>query len=113
MILREAKLTNYKSAEFYVDRVYGPDDNIETVFNDLVKPLADLAWNGGIGTFFAYGQTGSGKTFIVSAIEKLLANEFLSKRSEKNIHVSIVELGSTLNSAYGETKQARFFKFVN
>jgi kinesin family member 2/24 len=106
-------LTKYKSAEFYVDHVYGPEDNNERLFSDLVKPLADLAWNGGIGTFFAYGQTGSGKTFTVSAVEKLLANEFLSKKSKKNIHVSIVELGSTLNSAYGEKDTPMFFYILN
>jgi kinesin family protein 2/24 len=72
------------------------------LYDDLVKPLTELAWNGGIGTFFAYGQTGSGKTHTVSALEKIVAQELLGKRSNKNVHVSIIELGASLNSAFGK-----------
>jgi kinesin family member 2/24 len=72
------------------------------LYDDLVKPLTELAWNGGIGTFFAYGQTGSGKTHTVSALEKIVAQELLGKRLDKNVHVSIIELGASLNSAFGK-----------
>jgi kinesin family protein 2/24 len=69
--------------------------------------LTQLAWNGGIGTFFAYGQTGSGKTFTVSALEELVAHELFGdqgwdKNNYKIVHVSIIELGATLNAAYGK-----------
>lgn len=95
-------LMNAQSAEFYVDRVFGPDAESADVYQALVKPLADLAWNGGIGTFFAYGQTGSGKTFTVSALEKIVAHEYFKEFTHKNIHASFIELGATLNAAYGE-----------
>lgn len=72
------------------------------MYDSLVKPLAELAWNGGIGTFFAYGQTGSGKTYTVSALEKIFAHEYFKELTHKNIHVSFIELGATLNAAFGE-----------
>jgi len=86
-----------------VDKVYGPQANSQTIYDDLVKPLTNLAFNGGIGTFFAYGQTGSGKTYTVSALEELVAHDlFKYKLRDRTIHVSIIELGATLNSAFGQ-----------
>jgi kinesin family protein 2/24 len=71
----------------------------------LVKPLVDHAYAGGIGTFFAYGQTGSGKTFTVSALENLVARDLLmgKKGINKQVFVSIFELGGALNVAHGSS----------
>jgi kinesin family protein 2/24 len=65
----------------------------------------DHAYAGGIGTFFAYGQTGSGKTFTVSALESLVARDLLmgKKGINKQVFVSIFELGGALNAAHGSS----------
>jgi len=82
-----------------LDKVYGPDEVTESIYDGLVAPLMPLAWGGGIGTLFAYGQTGSGKTFTVSGIEKIVARELMSGNleGERRICVSMVELAGSLS----------------
>lgn len=82
-----------------MDRVYGPNIGTQSIYDDLVAPLLNLAWGGGIGTLFAYGQTGSGKTFTVSGIEKIVARELLSGSLEgrRTISVSMIELEGNLS----------------
>jgi kinesin family protein 2/24 len=83
--------------------VYGPDEDTQALYDELVKPLVEHAYAGGVGTFFAYGQTGSGKTFTVGALENLVAKDLLMGRNgiQKQVFVSIFELGGALNVAYG------------
>jgi kinesin family member 2/24 len=98
----ETKLIRLESYEYYVDRVYHKGNTTEEIYETLVKPLVNLAKNGGIGTVFAYGQTGAGKTYTINALENLVAADLLSSfPHDHNIFVSIFELGGTLNSAFG------------
>ncbi|KAK7219976.1 hypothetical protein V2G26_007979 [Clonostachys chloroleuca] len=94
-------LAELRSADFRVDRAYGPDSTTEEVYTDIVKPLVPWApQNGGIGTLFAYGQTGSGKTYTVSRLEKLVADELLGgeHNEERTITMAMIELAG--NAAY-------------
>jgi kinesin family protein 2/24 len=88
-----------KSSSYRLDKVYGPQDVTDAIYDGLVAPLLPLAWGGGIGTLFAYGQTGSGKTFTVSGIEKIVARELMSGKfeGERTICVSMVELAGSLS----------------
>lgn len=83
--------------------MYGPKASTEHIYDELAAPLVDLALSGGTGTLFAYGQTGSGKTFTVSGLEKIVAENLFKYQlvEERNIIVSIFELGNTLNSGFG------------
>lgn len=56
---------NDPSELFTFDAVGGPDTEQETVFSQVVRPIADNCLLGYNGTVFAYGQTGSGKTFTM------------------------------------------------
>ncbi|VUC28483.1 unnamed protein product [Clonostachys rosea] len=94
-------LAELRSADFRVDRAYGPDSTTEEIYADIVKPLVPWAQNGGIGTLFAYGQTGSGKTYTVSRLEKLVADELLGgeHNEKRTITMAMIELAG--NAAYG------------
>jgi kinesin family protein 2/24 len=91
-----------QSADFRVDRAYGPDSTTEEIYTDIVKPLVPWARSGGIGTLFAYGQTGSGKTYTVSRLEKLVADELLGGEhsEQRTITMAMIELAG--NAAYGK-----------
>ncbi|OAF58218.1 hypothetical protein VC83_06584 [Pseudogymnoascus destructans] len=82
------------SSSFRLDKVYGPDQMSEDVYQDLVAPLVPWAWGGGISTLFAYGQTGSGKTHSVSELEKLAAAELMNGKLEggRDIYICAFEL---------------------
>ena len=50
---------------FSYDRVFGPEINTETIFNEQIRDLVHNALDGINQTVFAYGQTSSGKTFTM------------------------------------------------
>ena len=57
---------NTRTKEMYTfDRVFGPEVNTATIFNEQVKALVHNALDGINQTVFAYGQTSSGKTFTM------------------------------------------------
>ncbi|KAF2675066.1 P-loop containing nucleoside triphosphate hydrolase protein [Microthyrium microscopicum] len=93
-----------RSSAFFLDRIYGPTESTETLYEDLTAPLVTHALKGGIATLFAYGQTGSGKTHTISALQHLLAHQLCGQRDKdggyRNVHIAIFELGTTLNAAY-------------
>ncbi|KFX98251.1 hypothetical protein V490_02401 [Pseudogymnoascus sp. VKM F-3557] len=82
------------SSSFRLDKVYGPNQTSEDVYDDLVAPLVPWAWGGGISTLFAYGQTGSGKTHSVSELEKLAAAELMNGKLEgsRDVYICAFEL---------------------
>ncbi|KAF5025969.1 hypothetical protein F66182_1937 [Fusarium sp. NRRL 66182] len=88
------------SSNYRVDRVFGPEDTTEEVYQELVEPLVPWAWGGGVSTLFAYGQTGSGKTHTVSGIERLIADTLFSDdvQGSRSIYISAIELAG--NSAF-------------
>ncbi|KAJ5670612.1 P-loop containing nucleoside triphosphate hydrolase protein [Penicillium maclennaniae] len=88
------------SSSFHVGKVYGPDQNTELIYEDLVLPLLPWVWEGHVGTLFAYGQTGSGKTYSVSGIERLIAGALFdgTLEGQRKLYVSIFELAG--NSAF-------------
>ncbi|KAL3922853.1 MAG: hypothetical protein SGILL_001981 [Bacillariaceae sp.] len=52
---------------FSFDRVWGPDQNQQSIFQD-VEPIALSVVDGFNACIFAYGQTGSGKTFTMEGV---------------------------------------------
>lgn len=95
--------------------MYGPNISTEQIYNQLAAPLVEFALGGGTSTLFAYGQTGSGKTFTVSGLEKIVAVNLLHEETvkERNVFVSIFELGNTLNSGYGRSDNGYSFSKFN
>jgi kinesin family protein 2/24 len=83
--------------------VYGPEEQTDTLYHDLVGPLVPFAWNGGVGTLFAYGQTGSGKTHTVGELERLVATSLMggSLEGTRSVHVCAFELAG--NTAFGKS----------
>jgi chromosome segregation ATPase len=59
---------NNKWKSFHFDRVWGPDQTQQSIFQD-VEPLALSVVDGYNACIFAYGQTGSGKTFTMEGSE--------------------------------------------
>ncbi|XP_050238564.1 kinesin-like protein NACK1 [Mercurialis annua] len=53
---------------FTFDKVFGPNSQTESVYEDGVKNVALSALNGINATIFAYGQTSSGKTYTMRGI---------------------------------------------
>uniref|UniRef100_A0A7S3EEJ2 Kinesin-like protein n=1 Tax=Rhodosorus marinus TaxID=101924 RepID=A0A7S3EEJ2_9RHOD len=90
-----------KSYEF--DRVYGPEDSQETVYEDI-SPLVTSVLDGYDVCIFAYGQTGSGKTYTMNgekgqmginhrALEELFQiSRETSDRFETSISISMLEI---------------------
>ena len=58
-----------KWKSFAFDRVWGPDQSQQRVFQD-VEPLALSVVDGYNACIFAYGQTGSGKTFTMEGLSE-------------------------------------------
>lgn len=52
--------------KFAFDRLFGPQDDNETIFRDVVKAGVDNFLRGVNATVMAYGQTSSGKTFTMT-----------------------------------------------
>eukprot|EP00429_Kryptoperidinium_foliaceum_P008054 CAMPEP_0176025274 /NCGR_PEP_ID=MMETSP0120_2-20121206/12362_1 /TAXON_ID=160619 /ORGANISM="Kryptoperidinium foliaceum, Strain CCMP 1326" /LENGTH=1344 /DNA_ID=CAMNT_0017358457 /DNA_START=129 /DNA_END=4163 /DNA_ORIENTATION=+ len=63
----DSRTNQWKSFAF--DRVWGPDQSQQSVFQD-VEPIALSVVDGFNACIFAYGQTGSGKTFTMEGVEK-------------------------------------------
>lgn len=63
----DARTNKWKSFAF--DRVWGPDQSQQSVFQD-VEPLALSVVDGFNACIFAYGQTGSGKTFTMEGTQE-------------------------------------------
>lgn len=61
----DSRTNKWKS--FVFDRVWGPDQPQQTVFQD-VEPLALSVVDGFNACIFAYGQTGSGKTYTMEGV---------------------------------------------
>ncbi|KAL3922812.1 MAG: hypothetical protein SGILL_002000 [Bacillariaceae sp.] len=59
------RTNQWKSFSF--DRVWGPDQNQQSIFQD-VEPIALSVVDGFNACIFAYGQTGSGKTFTMEGV---------------------------------------------
>ncbi|KAK3241185.1 hypothetical protein CYMTET_49022 [Cymbomonas tetramitiformis] len=53
------------------DRVFSPDTNSRTVYNDAAERIVISGMQGINGTIFAYGQTSSGKTHTMKSIVSL------------------------------------------
>ena len=65
--MRSSKFSSSKRKqhEFLFDRVFGPNDGTNVVYNDLYKNIVMGTCEGYNGTIFAYGQTASGKTYTM------------------------------------------------
>jgi DNA repair exonuclease SbcCD ATPase subunit len=61
----DSRTNKWKSFAF--DRVWGPDQSQQSVFQD-VEPVALSVVDGYNACIFAYGQTGSGKTFTMEGV---------------------------------------------
>jgi len=63
----DSRTNKWKSFAF--DRVWGPDQSQQSVFQD-VEPLALSVVDGFNACIFAYGQTGSGKTYTMEGTQE-------------------------------------------
>lgn len=100
----------FQSTTFALDKVYGPSERSEEMYEDLVKPLVPWAWSGGISTLFAYGQTGSGKTYSISQLEELVAEDLMdgSLEGSRDVYVCVFELIGHNAFGYGPCHIKRF-----
>ena len=70
IIVKELKnkvdLTKYiEEHKFTFDRTYGDNSSNQLIYNEMLKPVIEAAFNKTKITCFAYGQTGSGKTYTM------------------------------------------------
>ena len=70
IIVKELKnkvdLTKYiEEHKFTFDRAYGDNSTNELIYQEMLKPMIEAAFNKTKITCFAYGQTGSGKTYTM------------------------------------------------
>ena len=70
IIVKELKnkvdLTKYiEEHKFTFDRTYGDNSTNELIYDEMLKPMIEAAFNKTKITCFAYGQTGSGKTYTM------------------------------------------------
>lgn len=96
-----------RSSSFRLDKVYGPDQTSDDVYNGLVAPLVPWAWGGGISSLFAYGQTGSGETHSVSELEKLAAAALMNGKLEGDRDVYICAFELVGKEAFGKVPTAQ------
>jgi hypothetical protein len=61
-----ARLPCERPVRLSFDRVFGPEESTEQVYEDLVRPLVERVVEGYNATVLAYGQTTSGKTHTIS-----------------------------------------------
>ena len=70
IVVKELKnkvdLTKYiEEHRFTFDRAYGDNSSNQMIYNEMLKPMIEAAFNKTKITCFAYGQTGSGKTYTM------------------------------------------------
>ena len=70
IIVKELKnkvdLTKYIEEHKYTfDRAYGENSSNQLIYNEMLQPMIEAAFNKTKITCFAYGQTGSGKTYTM------------------------------------------------
>ena len=70
IIVKELKnkvdLTKYiEEHKFTFDRTYDENSSNQLIYNEMLKPMIEAAFNKTKITCFAYGQTGSGKTYTM------------------------------------------------
>ena len=70
IIVKELKnkvdLTKYiEEHKFTFDRTYGDNSSNQIIYNEMLKPMIEAAFNKTKITCFAFGQTGSGKTYTM------------------------------------------------
>ena len=70
IIVKELKnkvdLTKYiEEHKFTFDRAYGDNSSNQLIYNEMLKPMIEAAFNKTKITCFAFGQTGSGKTYTM------------------------------------------------
>ena len=70
IIVKELKnkvdLTKYiEEHKFTFDRTYDENSSNQLIYNEILKPMIEAAFNRTKITCFAYGQTGSGKTYTM------------------------------------------------
>ncbi|KAJ3209542.1 hypothetical protein HDU67_006131, partial [Dinochytrium kinnereticum] len=86
---------------FAYDKVFGPDDGQEKVFQSSVEPLIRSCLDGFIGTVFAYGPTGSGKTHTIFGDLALAESEGILPRAVRMIFGEI-GAGCAISMSYIE-----------
>jgi hypothetical protein len=65
---------NRSEKQFTFDKVFGPENSQEDVYNDAAKRLIDKCLEGYNGCIFSYGQTASGKTYTMQGPNSLTFN---------------------------------------
>ena len=80
----DSRTNKWKS--FVFDRVWGPDQSQQSVFQD-VEPLALSVVDGFNACIFAYGQTGSGKTYTMEGIAETQQHGISYRTIQKIFHL--------------------------
>ena len=75
-----------QAQNFDVDYAFGPKDENQVVYNDIVLPMVDLSLKGGICSIFAYGQTGSGKTYTIQGFLTRIADDLFARQSGQQLN---------------------------
>ncbi|PVV04574.1 hypothetical protein BB560_000925 [Smittium megazygosporum] len=70
--------------EYSFDRVYSPDTEQETLYEEIGKPMLEEVLKGFNCTIFAYGQTGTGKTYTMEGITSRDASNINPTHSQCN-----------------------------
>ncbi len=74
---------------FPFHRVYDEMTTNNAVFEDSIKPLVQLALDGGKAVAFMFGQTGSGKTFTMTAMQNMTAQYLFDAIAQSGIEASV------------------------
>ena len=60
--------SNLKTQVFDFDKVVGPAESTQSLYNEMVESVVTAALQGVNGTIFTYGQTGAGKRFTMQGV---------------------------------------------
>jgi kinesin family member 2/24 len=82
-----------KTVSFPCSAAFDESCSNEELYQNIARPLVNLAIEGGLATILMYGQTGSGKSFTMTGIEERICVElFTNLATGAKVSVQFVEL---------------------
>jgi len=80
-----------EKVSYQLDRVFGPSDGQDAVYEETTKPLVESVIGGDNGCAFVYGETGSGKSFTMFG-DKSGSNDGLVQRTTRELFAAKEEI---------------------